>query len=354
VKRFPISIFIAILGLTIISFSALFTIAGNFSFIIKELIYILIGFTIAYFITLFDFRIIKYFVLIIYGLSVASLILVLVVGVAIHESTRWINLFGITNIQPSEFAKIALIIILAYIFQEDTTNFKKFLYATLALVPMVVLIFVEPDMGTSLVLVFIYLIMMFMTVPIKYPVFTIAGILASIPILIKFLKPWQYQRFLSFLNPQKDPLGSGYNVIQSLIATGSGEVFGKGIAQSNMTKLKFVPVQYADFIFSAIGEIWGFIGSIAVLGFFTILFTYFIKVYNNTENKFGKNLAVGIFAMFVFQVLVNIGMCVGLMPVTGIPLPFVSFGGSSAIANFVAIGIVISINIYKDEMTIAS
>jgi rod shape determining protein RodA len=354
VKRFPISIFIAILGLTIISFSALFTIAGNFSFIIKELIYILIGFTIAYFITLFDFRIIKYFVLIIYGLSVASLILVLVVGVAIHESTRWINLFGITNIQPSEFAKIALIIILAYIFQEDTTNFKKFLYATLALAPMVVLIFVEPDMGTSLVLVFIYLIMMFMTVPIKYPVFTIAGILASIPILIKFLKPWQYQRFLSFLNPQKDPLGSGYNVIQSLIATGSGEVFGKGIAQSNMTKLKFVPVQYADFIFSAIGEIWGFIGSIAVLGFFTILFTYFIKVYNNTENKFGKNLAVGIFAMFVFQVLVNIGMCVGLMPVTGIPLPFVSFGGSSAIANFIAIGIVISINIYKDEMTIAS
>jgi rod shape determining protein RodA len=354
VKRFPISIFIAILGLTIISFSALFTIAGNFSFIIKELIYILIGFTIAYFITLFDFRIIKYFVLIIYGLSVASLILVLVVGVAIHESTRWINLFGITNIQPSEFAKIALIIILAYIFQEDTTNFKKFLYATLALAPMVVLIFVEPDMGTSLVLVFIYLIMMFMTVPIKYPVFTIAGILASIPILIKFLKPWQYQRFLSFLNPQKDPLGSGYNVIQSLIATGSGEVFGKGIAQSNMTKLKFVPVQYADFIFSAIGEIWGFIGSIAVLGFFTILFTYFIKVYNNTENKFGKNLAVGILAMFVFQVLVNIGMCVGLMPVTGIPLPFVSFGGSSAIANFIAIGIVISINIYKDEMTIAS
>lgn len=353
-KRFPISIFIAILGLTIISFSALFTIAGNFSFIIKELIYILIGFTIAYFITLFDFRIIKYFVLIIYGLSVASLILVLVVGVAIHESTRWINLFGITNIQPSEFAKIALIIILAYIFQEDTTNFKKFLYATLALAPMVVLIFVEPDMGTSLVLVFIYLIMMFMTVPIKYPVFTIAGILASIPILIKFLKPWQYQRFLSFLNPQKDPLGSGYNVIQSLIATGSGEVFGKGIAQSNMTKLKFVPVQYADFIFSAIGEIWGFIGSIAVLGFFTILFTYFIKVHNNTENKFGKNLAVGIFAMFVFQVLVNIGMCVGLMPVTGIPLPFVSFGGSSAIANFIAIGIVISINIYKDEMTIAS
>jgi len=353
VKRFPVSVFITILGLTIISFSALYTITGNFSFIIRESVYILIGFTIAYLISLFNFRIIKYFVWVIYGISTLLLILVLAIGVTKNESTRWINLFGISNIQPSEFAKIALIITIAYIFSKDTSNFKKFLYATIALIPMVILIFVEPDMGTSLVLIFIYLTIMSISIPIKYPIITISGIAASIPLAIKFLKPYQYQRALSFLNPQKDPLGSGYNVIQSIIATGSGEIFGKGIAQSNMTKLKFVPVQYADFIFSAIGEIWGFVGSIILLGLFAALLTYFVRTYNNTENKFGKYLAAGIFAMFIFQTLVNIGMCIGLMPVAGIPLPFVSFGGSSTITNFIAIGMTISINIYKDEMTIA-
>ena len=127
-KRFPVSVFITILGLTIISFSALYTITGNFSFIIRESVYILIGFTIAYLISLFNFRIIKYFVWVIYGISTLLLILVLAIGVTKNESTRWINLFGISNIQPSEFAKIALIITIAYIFSKDTSNFKKFLY----------------------------------------------------------------------------------------------------------------------------------------------------------------------------------------------------------------------------------
>lgn len=353
-KKFPFSIFLTISGLTIVSFTALYTIAGNFNYILKESIYILIGFTIVYFITLFDFRIIKYFVWIIYGASVLSLIFVLYFGVVINESSRWINLFGISNIQPSEFSKIALIITLAYVFSKDNDNFKKFCYSTIILIPMVLLIFMEPDMGTSLVLIFIYLLMMIISIPIKYPIITISIVLASIPFAIKFLKPYQYQRFLSFINPQKDPLGSGYNVIQSIIATGSGQIFGKGIAQSNMTKLKFVPVQYADFIFSAIGEIWGFIGSIIVLGLFAILLSYLVRTYRNTNNKFGKYLATGVLAMFIFQIFVNIGMCIGMMPVTGLPLPFISVGGSSTLTNFMALGIAININLYKEEITLAA
>lgn len=353
-KKFPFSIFLTIIGLTIISFTALYTIAGNYNYIIKESIFIAIGFVIAYLITLFDFRIIRYFVWLIYGTSILSLIFVLSFGSVVHESTRWISFFGITNIQPSEFAKIALIITLAYIQSRDNGNFKKFLYSTIALIPMIALIFVEPDMGTSLVLIFVYIIMLALSLPIKYPTFVVSSMAASIPFLIRFLKPYQYQRFISFLNPQKDPLGAGYNVIQSIIATGSGEIIGKGIAQSNMTRLNFVPIQYADFIFSAIGEIWGFLGSVAVLGLFSIIFLYLISTYKNTENKFGKYLATGIFAMFLFQAVVNIGMCVGLMPVTGIPLPFLSYGGSSMLTNFIALGIAMNINLFKGEITIAS
>jgi rod shape determining protein RodA len=354
VKRFPFSIFLTIIGLTIISFTALYTIAGNYNYIIKESIFIAIGFVIAYLITLFDFRIIRYFVWLIYGASILSLIFVLSFGIVVHESTRWISFFGITNIQPSEFAKIALIITLAYIHSRDDDNFKKFLYSTIALIPMIALIFVEPDMGTSLVLIFIYIIMLAVSLPVKYPAFVVSSMAASIPFLIRFLKPYQYQRFISFLDPQKDPLGAGYNVIQSIIATGSGEIIGKGIAQSNMTRLNFVPIQYADFIFSAIGEIWGFLGSIVVLGLFSIIFLYLIRTYKNTENKFGKYLATGVFAMFLFQAVVNIGMCVGLMPVTGIPLPFLSYGGSSTLTNFIALGIAMNINLFKGEITIAS
>jgi rod shape determining protein RodA len=173
-----------------------------------------------------------------------------------------------------------------------------------------------------------------------------------VPFAIKLLKPYQIERFLVFLNPQYDPLGSGYNVIQSIIAVGSGGLLGKGINGSTMTKLKFVPVQYSDFIFSAIGEIWGFAGAFLLLLLFTFLLLFVIRAYSSTENNFGKGIALGVFAMFFFQILVNIGMAIGIMPVTGIPLPFVSYGGSAEIINYIAIGLVINVYIYKDEINI--
>lgn len=352
-RRIPFSIIIVLLLLTAYSFTALYVLDGNFSLSVKQLAYSLMGFGVMYLLVFFDFRIIKNFAYFFYGVSLFLLLLVFILGVAKFSSKRWIDVGGFFTFQPSELTKITVFLALASLFSKDRlNNFNKFLSASLIYLPAGVLIFMQPDMGSSLVIGFIYLILLLFFLPLKYFASVIATLGAMVPFAIKLLKPYQIERFLVFLNPQYDPLGSGYNVIQSIIAVGSGGLFGKGINGSTMTKLKFVPVQYSDFIFSAIGEIWGFAGAFLLLLLFTVLLLFVIRAYSSTENNFGKGIALGVFAMFFFQILVNIGMAIGIMPVTGIPLPFVSYGGSAEIINYIAIGLVINVYIYKDEINI--
>lgn len=321
-------------------------------YIRKEFIYSILGIFLFFVIYRINFKILREYSYIFYALSVLFLIVVLAVGVAKHSSRRWIDFFGLATIQPSEFAKIGLIFALSFVYSSEANHFRKFIYYTLLTIPIVGLIFFQPDMGSALVVAFIYFIFVAFTLKLKYSVVLILLGVSTIPLLPKVLLPYQMERVLIFFDPYRDPLGSGYNVLQSIIAIGSGGFLGKGISQSVMTKLRFVPVQYADFIFSAVGEIFGFIGCFVVIFFLSYILYSCIRAYSSTENFFGKGLMLGIFAMFFFQIMVNIGMSIGLMPVTGIPLPFVSYGGSSTIANYLALGLIASVITYKEEITI--
>lgn len=321
-------------------------------YIRKEIVYSILGILIFFAISRINFKVIREYSYIFYALSVLLLIIVLAVGVAKHSSKRWIDLFGLATIQPSEFAKIGLIFSLSFVYSSEANNFKKFIYYTLLAIPIAGLIFFQPDMGSALVIAFIYFIFVSFTLHIKYAALLFLSGLSIIPLLPRLLLPYQMERILIFFDPYRDPLGSGYNVLQSIIAIGSGGLFGKGFSQSTMTKLRFVPVQYADFIFSAIGEIFGFMGCFIVIALLAYILYSCIKAYSSTENLFSKGLMLGVFAMFFFQTMVNIGMSIGLMPVTGIPLPFVSYGGSSTIANYLALGLIASVITYKEEITI--
>ncbi|MGB9695395.1 MAG: FtsW/RodA/SpoVE family cell cycle protein [Caldisericaceae bacterium] len=352
-KKVPFSLILILILLTAYSVTALYVLNGNFSLSSRQLLYSLAGFVLMYFMMFFDFRILKTFSYFFYGVALFLLLVVFALGVAKFSSKRWIDFGGLFTFQPSELAKIAVILVAATVLQLDRlNNFNKFLIVALLTFGVDLFIFMQPDMGSSLVIGFIFLMMVLFSLPFKYFASVVAALGVALPFGVKLLKPYQIERFLVFLNPQRDPLGSGYNVIQSVIAVGSGGLFGKGISGSTMTKLKFVPVQYSDFIFSAIGEIYGFVGSAILILLMGLILLFIIRAYSSTDNKFGKGIALGVFSMFIFQILVNIGMAVGIMPVTGIPLPFVSYGGSAEIVNYIALGLALNVYIYKDEINI--
>ncbi|MEF3245604.1 MAG: rod shape-determining protein RodA [Caldisericaceae bacterium] len=349
-RKVPLSVLIAIFVLTFYSLSALYVINAE-KFFLRQIVYTTIGIIFLFIVSSINFRVLKYYTVLLYVVTFILLISVFLIGVITNGARRWINLFGLFSIQPSEFAKITLILMLIWIFEGKYTNFKKFVFGLISIIPFALVVFFQPDMGTSLVYAFIFFIFIAFFLPLKYSLSIIAGAVAMIPFLPKILKPYQIERILTFFNPYRDPLGSGYNVLQSMIAFGSGRLSGNGFQKSLMTRLGFVPVQYADFIFSAIGEIWGFIGVIIILFSFLYLFYFIVRSIALTGNKLGKGIALGVFAMFLFQVSVNMGMNIGIMPVTGIPLPFLSFGGSSTITNFIALGLVVSVYNFKDELS---
>lgn len=351
-KKVPYLLISTIVILTFYSLSALYVI--NFKkFVPKETIYVVVGFVLFLIVSSINFRTYKFYALPVYVFSLLLLLAVLVIGVAINSSRRWINVFGLFTIQPSEFAKLSLIIVLALFYdKKNWNNFEKFIYSTLALVPIAIIVFLQPDMGTSLVFAFIYFVLTAVFLHYKYALTLTTVALSMIPLLPKILKPYQIERVLTFFDPYRDPLGSGYNVLQSIISLGSGKLFGKGISGSTMTKLNFVPVQYADFILSAIGEIWGFVGIVVILVCYLYILYFCVKAAYSTKNTFGRAIALGVFAMFFFQILINAGMNMGIMPVTGVPLPFLSFGGSSALVNFIALGLAVGVYNFKDEINL--
>jgi len=351
VRKIPIFLLLILISLSFISIFSLHFTSTNTLLVKKQLIYILLGFITLYVMLLFDFRSLKYFIWTIYFTGIAALIAVVLVGKGAYGAQRWISL-KIFTIQPSEFEKIILILCLSYILSRDQSDIKKFILSTASFLLPAFFILQQPDLGTTIVILIIYFTLLLFSLDLKY-FFSIATFsVISIPFFFELLKPYQRERIITFLNPQMDPLGSGYNVIQSIIAIGSGKISGKWFG-STQTSLHFVPVQYADFIFSAIGEMGGFIGASILLLLYIALFLFMIKAYKSVNNLFGKYIIVGIFIMFITQIFINIGMCIGITPVTGIPLPFISFGGSSTLVNFIAIGLVLNIYVYREDMNIS-
>jgi rod shape determining protein RodA len=333
---------------------------------------------------------------IIYAITNISLLIVIFIGTTANGAQSWITL-GDFNLQPSEFAKVGVIITLAASLQEHSASSIPSVIRTIAItaVPWV-LILLQPDLGTSLVFGAITLGMLYWgnanpgwlllllsplvsailfgvflqgwfvwaalivliawrTLPWRWTGALVAGAINLISgglgrVLWGLLQDYQKDRLTLFLNPDQDPLGGGYHLIQSRIAIGAGQLLGRGLNQGTQTQLNFIPEQHTDFIFSAIGEELGFVGCLVVLVAFWLVCLRLVIIAQNARDNFGSLLAIGVLSMIVFQVLVNIGMTIGLAPITGIPLPWLSYGRSALLTNFIAIGLVESVNNHRHRL----
>ncbi len=281
-----------------------------------------------------------------YFFVIILLILVPIVGVSGGGAQRWLNI-GFMNIQPSEFAKFAVLIVGAKALAKDgdTLSWTRLIKVSIiGLIPFA-LVVIQPDLGTSLILLFILGgIVLFHGI--KWRVLRVLLIIIplALPFAWLYLKDYQKQRILTFLDPTKDPHGSGYNIIQSQIAIGSGEFFGKGFQHGSQNQLQFLPEKHTDFAIAVLAEEWGFVGILFTL---TVFCLFLYSIYNgakNSKDRFGSLLCAGIFFYFFLQILINIGMVVGIMPVVGMPLPFISYGGSAMLVNCLLIGIALNVS----------
>lgn len=345
-----------VFGIVMIS-SAVKSIDGGNRFILIQSVAAVIGLVLMVVCTSINYEKIGSVWKIIYALCVFLLLLVLLVGTGREDtgSKSWIR-FGSLGFQPSEFVKIGFIITLskrAADFGEEINEPKNILKLLAHLGVLLFLIMLQPDFGTAMVFIFIFAGIVFAAgISYKYIAAAVGTVIGAIPIAWFFLlKEYQKNRIRVFFNPESDPLGAGYHVIQSKIAIGSGRIFGKGLYHGTQTQLGYLPVKHTDFIFAVIGEELGLIGCVAVTLLLFLIVYRCVSNSNRTKSDMSKYICIGVACMFLAHIFENIGMCIGLMPVTGIPLPFFSYGGSSLITNFVAIGLVLSVHMRKKTIT---
>ena len=343
---------IKFLQLLIAIFSATYSF-GTISNVVIQSASFVIGLVLIFVMTLFDYEQYDLFLKPIAGVCIFMLLLVLVIGKSGDWGAQsWIRI-GPVGIQPSEFAKIGFIITFSYHLDrvKDKINSLKTVLGLIAHIAVpIVLIMLQPDMGSCMVFVFIFAVMLFVAgLSYKIIIPMLGAGIVSLPIIYMFfLSEYQKHRILVFLNPQMDPLGSGYNVIQSKIAVGSGGFFGKGYLLGTQNQLGFLPTKHTDFIFSVIAEELGFVGALLVIILLFGIIIRTIKIAKSSSTTLGKFMCTGVSAMLIFHTIENIGMCIGLMPVTGIPLPFFSYGGSSLITNCIAIGLIMSVSYHTN------
>lgn len=337
---------LSVFGIFVI-YSATRTLNTNSNVIVQSGAFI-IGTVLLFLICFFDYEQFKNLIKPIYIFSIAILIAVLLFGITGDWGARsWIR-FGAIGIQPSEIAKLCFIITFSYHLSKVEDSINKILVIfglLLHLLVIVGLIMLQPDLGSTLVFIFMFVCMVFTAkISWKYIIPVLAAGVISVPLIYKFvLTEFQQKRIQVFLNPDLDPLNRGYNVIQSKIAVGSGQLWGKGFLQGTQNQLGYLPTKYTDFIFSVVSEEFGFIGAVLVAAALFIIIWRCFKTAQRADNPFGRYICVGVAAMLLFHAFENMGMCIGLMPVTGIPLPFVSYGGTSLVVNLAAIGLVMSV-----------
>ncbi|MEW5909482.1 MAG: rod shape-determining protein RodA [Thermodesulfobacteriota bacterium] len=300
---------------------------------------------------LFNYKHLDRWAYVVYALLILLLIGVLLFGKHVAGARRWLAV-GPVSIQPSELAKIGVIIVLSHYYSKvaDTRGltFRELLLPMgLTLIP-VALIIKQPDLGTAvLILLIASTVTLFMKVERRTLIGMISSGAALIPLTWFFLKGYQKQRILTFLDPDRDPLGAGYHIIQSKIAIGSGMAFGKGFQKGTQNILAFIPEQHTDFIFSVMAEEWGFVGAGAMIVLLMMIIIRSLQVAHGCREPFGTILGVGIAAMIFWQVVINVGMVMGLMPVVGVPLPLVSYGGSSVMTIMISMGILLNISMRR-------
>lgn len=326
-------------------------------FVIRQGIALLFGWGLMLLFTRIDYRGIIYYVKHLYWGNLFLLTVVLLIGRSAKGAQRWIPLVGGINLQPSELAKLAIILTLAsFVFKRisQIDRFSTLLHSAIYISLPMFLIFKQPDLGTSLVLVAIWLVTLFLAgARIKHLlVFILAGLLLfALAWHTSILKDYQKERLITFLEPERDPQGAGYHIRQSQIAVGSGRLLGKGLFQGTQKKLGFVPERHTDFIFATFAEEFGFIGGILLLSLYMVFLLRIADLILHCEDLLGRLITGGILTMFSFHTLVNIGMNIGVMPVTGVPLPFFSYGPSNLITSYAAVGLLESIRLRRQKIT---
>ena len=322
-------------------------------FVQRQGISIVIDIALAAFLMNFDYKILQRYGNHFYVFNLILLILVMLVGQTALGAQRWIAL-GPISIQPSEFSKLIMIIALAAMLEKRGGKINTITdlapVASYVGVPFL-LVLKQPDLGTSLVFLAIFFGMVFVAgVRLRLLLGIFGAGLAAMPVLWHFLKDYQKMRIMVFMDPNVDPLGAGYHIIQSKIAIGSGMLFGKGLFGGTQSQLNFLPENHTDFIFSVVGEELGFVGCAILLLLYLVVLWRGIRIAQDASDMFGRLLAVGITSMIAFHVLINVGMTMGIMPVTGIPLPLMSYGVSSLTTNIMAIAILLNIQLRRQKL----
>jgi len=288
-----------------------------------------------------------------YFLILILLLFVELYGVTASGSKRWINLFYI-NLQPSELMKVALIIFLSKYYckipSDSVTNFKYLYIPFFALLVPAYLVATQPDLGTSLLIILGGVSVIWLTgFRLQYFLYSSLITICLLPVAISFLKPYQKSRILTFLNPERDPLGAGYQIIQSKIAIGSGGIFGKGYLQGSQSYLDYLPEKHTDFIFTLFSEEFGFLGSVILILIYAMIIYRIGKIGAQSKNNFSKLFCFGFASAFFVYFAVNMSMVLGLLPIVGAPLPIMSYGGSSMLSIMIGLGIVMSIKIHNQD-----
>lgn len=327
----------------------------------RQILWIIIG--LVFFVTLSSmdycrFEDVAYFL---YGLALVFLLLVFVLGVIRLGAQRWLK-FGWFNFQPSELAKLATVIFMAKYFSRKSVDeifvsSGRFGIVRGLIIPFFFvaipmgLIIEQPDLGSGMLVLILFIAMLYVTnVKLRYIFLFLTILIVPAPVLWHFLRGYQKERLMVFINPNIDPMGAGYTIIQSKIAIGSGGFFGKGWLAGTQSQLHFLPESHTDFIFATFAEEWGLLGCVVLLVLYYLLIREGFSIASRTHDYFGKLLAVGISLMLAIQVFINIAMNLGLAPVVGIPLPLFSYGGSSVFITFIALGILASINRSRAEL----
>ena len=345
------TIILVILGIVAIASATQLTSGGNPQYVTIQGVAFVIGIIAIVLLLLIDYNSFGDMQTAIYIINILLLLSVFVLGEEHKGAKSWIDL-GPVNFQPAEIVKIGFILAFAKhleIRKDKLNNFPDLAISIGYILVPIALILLQNDTGTALVFIFIAAMMFFAAgINYKYIIGAVITFILSTPLLWFFaLKPHQKSRILVFLNPELDPRGKGYHVIQSKTAIGSGQFFGEGLFNGTLNNNGFIPERHTDFIFSVLGEELGFVGAVAVVVLFTILLLRCIHIAKVAKDTYGTLICVGITAMYLFHVLENIGMTIGIMPVTGIPLPFISYGGSSLITNLLAIGLIINVGMRR-------
>ena len=325
-----------------------FSAEGRPEYFLRQSVFVGIGFLAALFLGSFDYRHIGRQSTPLYFLMLGALSLVLLLGKTIRGTEGWIDL-GFTQVQPVEFAKVVLVLFLASFITKKTSELGEWTRLIASLVLTGVLVFFvmrQPDLGSSIVLLGIWGIMLLIS-GIRPKQIAVLGTLGMVLLSLSwfFLQDYQRARIENFIHPELDPRGSGYNVLQAMVAVGSGGLFGKGIGHGTQSQSNFLPEKHTDFIFASLNEELGMAGAFLALFLYGIIFYRLRAIGLQAADNFGYLVTVGMYAIILVQVVINVGMNVGLLPVTGIPLPFMSYGGSSVLALFIGIGIVQ--NVYR-------